>query len=104
MVVRQRPHPGAEPDVLGPLGRGGDEHLRTGDEFVTAGMMFTEPGLVVAEPVQCDGALQVVFQCYRGRLADRVERRDEHPELQWSSVHYISNPARNVSRASLTCS
>ncbi len=81
VVVRQRHHAGAQLDVLGALCGRGDEHLRARDQLVATGVMLAEPGLVEPEPVQGDGPLQVVFQCDGGGgLADRMERRDEHPQ------------------------
>ena len=106
MVVRQRHHAGAQPDVLGPFGGGGDEHLRAGDQLVAAGVVFAEPRLVEAEAVQRDHALHVVFECHRGGLAGRVERRDEDAEVQWA-VHddsTVFKPDRKSSSASLTWS
>ena len=66
VVVGQRHHAGAEADVLGALGGRGDEHLGAGDQLVAAGVVLTEPDFVEAQPVQCDGPLQVVFQCGGG--------------------------------------
>ncbi len=99
MVVRQRHHARAEPDVLGALGGRGDEHLGAGDQLVAAGVVLAEPGLVEPEPVQRHRAFQIVFQCGGGGLAHRVEWRDEHPEVQ-RLVHLTSS--RNSSNAALT--
>ena len=96
MVIRQRHHAGAEPDVLGPFGGRGDEHLRAGDQLVAAGVVLAEPHLVEPEPVQRDRAIEVVFQCDGGGLADRVERRDEHPEVQWTCPSDNSNLDKEV--------
>src|SRR6202011_5758741 len=49
---------------------------------VPPGVIPPDPPRVVAEPVQRHRALEVVFQCDGGGLADRVERRDEHPETE----------------------
>src|SRR4051812_1425652 len=65
-------------------------------------MMFAEPRLVVPEPVQRHRALEVVFQCDGGGLADRVERCDEDAEVQWPGGHRNSNLDRNSSSISLT--
>ena len=100
MVVGQGHHPGAQPDVSGPFGRGGDEHLGTRDEFVTAGMVFAEPGLVVAEPVQRLDAVHVVLQCGGGGLTHGVEGGDEHTEIQRTHLR----PPRNSSSAAFTSS
>ncbi len=83
MVVGQRHHAGAQPDVLGALGRSRDEHLRAGDQFVATGVVLAEPRLVEAEAVQRHDSFQVVFECHRGRLAGRMERRHEDAEPQW---------------------
>ena len=68
--------------MLCAFGGRGDEYLGAGDQLVTTRVVFAEPDLVVAEPVQCDSSFEVVFQCDRGGLADRMERRDEDPEVQ----------------------
>ena len=52
VVVRQAGHAGAEPDVLGALGRRGDDQLGRGDDLPAGGMVLADPGLVIAEPVE----------------------------------------------------
>ena len=99
MVVGQRHHTGAQPDMPGPFGGRGDEHLGAGDQLITAGVMLTEPRLVEAEAVQRDDALHVVFQCHRGGLAGRVERCDEDAEVQWA-VHDGWTPVFRLDRKS----
>ena len=87
MVVGQRYHTGAQPDVLGPLGRRGDEHLRAGDQLVAAGVVLSEPRFVEAQTVQGNHSLHVVFECCRGGLAGRVKRCDENTEVQRAAHH-----------------
>src|SRR5271166_5307475 len=103
MVVGQRDHSGAQPDVLGPLRRGCDEHFRAGDQLVATGVVFAEPRLVESDAVQRDDALHVVFQCDRGGLADGMKRRDENAETQWDTHHH-STPLRKSSSAAFTSS
>ena len=43
-----RRHAGAELDVAGALGRGGDEDLRRGDDLAAGRVVLADPGLVVA--------------------------------------------------------
>ncbi len=109
MVVGQRHHAGAQPDVPGALGGRRDEHLRAGDQLVSAGVVLPEPGLVEPEAVQRLDPIHVVLQCVGWGLADRMERRDEHPEVQWAvgplavrRAHFAPDSARNSSRAALT--
>ena len=107
MVVRQRHHTGAQPDVPGPFGGRGDEHLGAGDQLVATGVVLAEPRFVEAETVQRDHSLHVVFECHRGGLAGRVERCDEDAEVQrtghddWAAVFRLD---RKSSSNSLTWS
>ena len=70
MVIRQAGHAGAQPDVLGALGRGGDDHFRRGDHFPAGGMVLADPGLVVAELVE-----PLDQSPYRGRSPASGSRR-----------------------------
>src|SRR5947209_14109282 len=103
VVVGQRHHAGPQPDVLGSLGGGGDEHLRAGDQLITTRVVFAEPGFVEAEPIQRYDTVQIVFECHRGRLASRVKRRDENTETQ-GRAHLSSSPLRNSNKAAFTSS
>ena len=98
VVVRQRHHAGAELDVLGPLGGGGDEDLGAADELVAAGVVLAEPGLVVAEPVEGLDPLEVVLEGERRALPDRVERRVEGAEAQGPGGGHVSDLRGRVSR------
>ena len=62
VVVRQRVHAGAEPDVLRAFRRRRDEHLRRRDDLVAAGVVLADPRLVEAEPVEVLDQLQVAFE------------------------------------------
>ena len=82
VVVGQRDDAGAELDVLGALGGGGDEDLGAADELVAAGVVLAEPGLVVAEAVEGDDPVEVVLEGQRRALPDGVERGEEDAEAQ----------------------
>src|SRR5262249_13777777 len=77
MVVRQRHHAGAEPDVARALGRGGQKHLRTGDDLEAAGVMLAHPGFVIVQPVEMLDQLHVAVDRQRRVLAQRMEGREE---------------------------
>ena len=110
VVVRERHHAGAELDVLGALGGGGDEDLGAADQLVAAGVVLAEPRLVVAEAVELDDALEVVLEGERRALPDGVERREEHAEAQGPGAGMsVDSPRCDVgrgtsSRAALTSS
>ena len=82
VVVRQRVDAGAELDVLGALGGGGDEHLGRGDRLEAAGVVLADPRLVEAEAVEVLDQLEVALHAERRVLPDRVHRRQEDPEAQ----------------------
>ena len=82
VVVGQGRDAGAEPDVLGALGHGGDEDLGGGDDLVAGRVVLAEPGLVEAQLVQVLDQLQVALEGQRRVLPDRVERGQEDAELQ----------------------
>ena len=82
VVVRDADHAGAELDVLGALGRGGDEDLGRGDDLGSGGVVLADPGLVPAEGVEVLDQLQVALERQRRVLAGGVERRHEDPEAE----------------------
>ena len=86
VVIGQGRHPSAEPDVLGALGGGGDEHLGAGDHLVAGRMVLADPGLLVGELVQPLHKLEVALDGQGRVLVDRVEGRDESPETEFA-VH-----------------
>ena len=80
MVVGERGHARAEPDVTRARGRGGDEDFGGSDDLEAGGVMLADPRLVVAEAVEPLDQLQVAVEG-RGRvLADGVERCEEDAE------------------------
>jgi hypothetical protein len=82
VVVGERAHPGAEPDVGRAGGGVGDEDLGRGDDLVAGRVVLADPGLVVAEPVEVLDPGQVVVEGERRVLPDRVEGGEEDPEAQ----------------------
>ena len=77
-------HAGAEPDVAGPLGGGGDEDLGRGDQLPAGRVVLADPGLVVAELIEPLDQLQVAVNRQRGILAHAVKRRHEDAEVHAS--------------------
>ena len=82
VVVGQRRHAGAQLDVLGALGRGGDEHLGRGDDLVAGRVVLTEPGLVEAQRIEVLDQLEVALEGEGRVLSHRVEGGQEDAELE----------------------
>ncbi|OIQ64617.1 hypothetical protein GALL_538300 [mine drainage metagenome] len=82
MVIGQRDHAGAEPDALGALAGGRQEHLGRGDGFPAGGMMLAAPELVVAERIKLLDEIEVAAELQHRMLADRMVRREEGSELE----------------------
>ena len=69
VVVADADHAGAELDVAGPLGGGGDEDLRRGDDLGAGRVVLADPRLVEAEPVEVLDQLEVALERQRRVLA-----------------------------------
>ncbi len=82
LVVGERAHARAQPDVLGALRHRRDEHLRAGDDLVAGRMVLAEPGLVEAERVEVRDEVEVAFQRQRRVLPHGVKRSQEDAELE----------------------
>ena len=82
LVVGERAHAGAEPEVLGALGGRRDEHLGAGDDLVARRVVLADPCLVEAEGVEVLQQVEVALEGERGVLPDGVERSEEDAELQ----------------------
>src|SRR3954453_10509726 len=80
VVVCQRRHRGAEPDVARALGGGRDEDLRRGDDLAPGGVVLADPRLVVAEPVEVLDELEVGRERERRVLPRRMEGSHEDAE------------------------
>ena len=80
VVIGERRHPRAEAEMLGPLRRGGDEHLGAGDDLVAGGVMLADPRLVVPQLVEALDEVEVALEGERGALPDRMERGKEDAE------------------------
>src|SRR4051812_1691187 len=83
MVVGQRAHAGAEPDVFGAAGGGGDEDLGGRDQLPAARVVLTDPRLLVPEPVEMLDQLEVALEREGRVLARSVEWCEEDAEPQW---------------------
>ena len=77
VVIRQRHHAGAEADVFGALGGGGDEDLGRGDDFEAGRVVLADPGFLVAQPIQVLDQFKVAVQSFSWILVERMERRQE---------------------------
>ena len=80
LVVGERVHAAAEPDVLRARRRGRDEHLGRRDDLVAARVVFADPHLVEAEAVEVLDQIEVAFERERRVLPGRVERGHEESE------------------------
>jgi hypothetical protein len=87
VVVGDGDHPGAELDVAGALGSGGDEDLGRGDDLAPGRVVLTDPRLVPAEAVEVLDELQVAFDRERRVLTRAMERRHEDAETKTVSGH-----------------
>ena len=87
VVVGQGHDAGAEADMAGALGGGGDEHLGRGDDLEPAGMMLADPGLVIAEPVEVLDELEVALDGEGRIFLERVEGREEDAAAQIGLGH-----------------
>src|SRR4030095_4669684 len=90
MVIREARHAGAEHDVAGPLGGGGDEDLGGADRLPARGVMLAHPHLVVTQVIHPLDELHVAVHRERGVLADPVEGREEDAELEAAMGHVVS--------------
>ena len=87
VVVGQRHDAGAEADVAGALGGGGDKHLGAGNDLETRRMVLADPGLVVVEPVEMLQQLHVAVDRQQRVLVQGMEGGEEDAGLQVSVVH-----------------
>jgi hypothetical protein len=77
VVVGQRNDAGAEADVFGAFGGGGDEDLGAGDDLEAAGVVLADPGLLIVQRVQVLEQFHIPFQGQNGVFRQAVERREE---------------------------
>ena len=82
VVVGQRDDAGAEADMAGPLGGGGDEQFRAGDDLEPAGMVLADPDLVVVEPVEMLDQFHIPVEAGGRVLVHRVKRSEEDSEAE----------------------
>ena len=88
VVIRERHDAGAEAEVLGPFGRGGDEDLGRVDRLHTGGVVLTDPGFREAQSVEHLQQLEIALEAQRGVLVEGVERCEEDavPEIHAQSA------------------
>ena len=79
MVVGQRDHAGAEPDVAGALGGGGDEQFRLAVDLVAAGMVLADPRLGIVEHVEPLHELEIALHAQERVFVVGMERRQKNP-------------------------
>ena len=86
-MIRQRNHPGAEPDRLRAFGGHRDEQFRRTDQLPSGGMVFADPGLVEPQPIEPLHQFQIPVDAGRGVLVHRVEGRQEGAVAQPDAGH-----------------
>ena len=89
MMIGQRDHAGAEPDMLGALGGGGDEQLGRAVGFVAAGMVFADPGFVKAELVEPLDQLEIALEAQQRVFVVGMKRRQENSRAQLVLGHHV---------------
>ena len=92
VVVGQADDAGAEADLPGAFGRGGDEDFGRGDQLPAGGVVLADPGLVEAEPVEVLDQFEVAVQRQRGVVPDAVEGRHEDSEVHSSRSGHVAPP------------
>ena len=92
VMIGQRNHTGAEPDMAGPLGRGGDKDFRRADDLEAAGMVLADPGFMVVQPIEQLHQVHVALQRERWVFGQIVERRQEDAAAQISFGHARWSP------------
>ena len=81
VVVGEADDAGAELDVAGALGGGGDEEFGRGDGFPAGAVVFADPGFVVAQVVEPLEGLEVALEAEGGVFAQPVEGGQEDSKL-----------------------
>ena len=100
VVIGQRHHAGAEPDVARALRRRRDEHFGTRDDLEAARMVLADPGLVIVELVEVDQQVHVALERKQRIFARRMERREEHAGFHVAvAVSVMRTPPRSAHAA-----
>ena len=88
VVIRQRHDTGAEAEVLGAFGRGGDEDLRRVDRLHPRRVVLADPRFRETQPSSISISSRSRSKHKRGVLGERVERCEEDavPEIHRESV------------------
>src|SRR6516164_6830766 len=98
MMVGQRDDPGAEPDVAGALGSGGDEQFGLTIDLVAARMVLADPRLGVAELVEPLHQLEVALDAEQRVLVVRMKRRQKHPRAKCPKLGHAAPPSVDSDR------
>ena len=77
VVVREADDAGAELDVPGALGGGGDEEFGRGDGFPAGAVVLADPGFVIAQVIQPLEGFKVALEAEGGVFAEPVEGGQE---------------------------
>ena len=88
VVVGEADDAGAQLDVAGALGGGGDEEFGRGDSFPAGAVVLADPGFVVAQVIQPLEGFEVALEAEGGVFAEPVEGGQEDSELHaWGQWH-----------------
>ena len=88
VVVGEADDAGAELDVAGAFGGGGDEEFGRGDGLPAGAVVFADPGFVVAQMVEPLEGFKVALEAEGGVFAEPVEGGQKDSELHaWGQWH-----------------
>ena len=79
-MIRQRTDAGAEFDVFGAFGDGGDDQLRRRNQFGSGRMVLADPRFVVAQRVEPRNQLEISMEKKGGINTSAVHRREKYAE------------------------
>jgi hypothetical protein len=82
VVVGQRDDPGAQPDMAGALGGGGDEQLGLAIDLIAARMVLADPRLGIAEFVEPLHQLEIALHAEQRILVVGMEGRQKYPRAK----------------------
>ena len=106
MMIGQRDDAGAEPDVAGALGGGGDEELGLAVDLIAAGMVLADPRLGIAERVEPLHRLEIALHAEERVLVIGMEGRQEDPGVQRANIAHPASPlptAANPASSATRC-
>ena len=96
MMIRQADNPGAQFDLLRPLRRRSDEHLRRRDDLPPGAVVLADPGFVIAQLVQPLDQLNVPSDGQGGIFANPVEGPQKDSKLHSFWQRHFGSLSNNL--------